>query len=256
MSDSWEVKIETVTACSKCAASVVVEIEPLVKAKIDALMKEYAHREWLGYLIGEGFRVKDIVIPNQTATATSVTDVVVPPEWPANIVIRGVIHSHHHMGIGFSGTDDEWINQNHDISILVNHNKMEAQVRQRTACGAMLISKADVRVVYPSTFSLEDFIAEAKERIAAPTYNQSYVYYGGNIKHTPHVVRRGGATRNANFREGGHGLFDGKDDVSLEEAITNYFAGQTAGQADGHDFTETVEGDDVARLFGFPEYLQ
>lgn len=161
--DAWEVKLDMVSACSKAPETILVLINPLAKTKIDLLMEKYKSREWLAYLVGKNNVVLDIVIPDQIASGASVTDVDFPNE--KNLPIIGVIHSHHNMGAGFSGTDDEWINQNHNISIVISHTGMKGQVRWKSPCGAMKIVPATIRLNIQVDYDRSAFLKEADEKI-------------------------------------------------------------------------------------------
>jgi len=161
--DAWEVKLDMVSACSKAPETILVLINPLAKTKIDLLMEKYKSKEWLAYLVGENNVVFDIVIPDQIASGASVTDVDFPNE--NNLPIIGVIHSHHNMAAGFSGTDDEWINQNHNISIVISHTGMKGQVRWKSPCGAMKIVPATIRLNIQVDYDKKAFLKEASEKI-------------------------------------------------------------------------------------------
>lgn len=175
--DGWEVKIDQVTDCSKAPNEINVSIELLAKEKIDKLMKKYPNIEWLAYLLGdkenEPYVVKDIFVPKQEVTSTRV-DKIDCPEYNTLPVI-GVIHSHHGMGNGFSGTDDEWINQNHNLSLCISHGGIAGQVRWRTPCGSRKIIKVKVKVKYPELdFDFDSWVKESSERINEKTYTYSY----------------------------------------------------------------------------------
>lgn len=177
----WETKIDEVGECSKAPKNVEVKISPIVKVKIEALMEEYKSIEWLAYLLGEGYSVKDIFIPEQTVTGGSVSDIKCDEfnELP----IIGVMHSHHGMGSFFSQTDDSYINQNHDISIVVSKDGTKGQVRWKTPCGAVKIVDAKISLDFDVNFDSEEFIENVKTKIKKKTYatvakNWNRVYYG------------------------------------------------------------------------------
>ncbi|HRR49283.1 MAG TPA: Mov34/MPN/PAD-1 family protein [Bacteroidales bacterium] len=165
--DEWEIKAECVTECSKAPKDVIIYFDPIVMAKIDSLMKKYPSREWLGYLIGKSdnpFNIMDLVIPVQTATSAHVDNVKFP-KLEEGMKVLGVIHSHHNMGVHFSGTDDKWINQNHDISVLVSHTDMKIQVRVIVPCGAKKIMEAKPKINYNLNYDEESFLKNAMENI-------------------------------------------------------------------------------------------
>jgi proteasome lid subunit RPN8/RPN11/DNA-directed RNA polymerase subunit RPC12/RpoP len=172
--DDWEVKLDIVKECSKVSdnGAAIVWIEPLAKVKIDALMGEYKSQEWLAYLLGvkEDRIVKDIFVPEQKATSARVDDVEC--EEFNNLSVIGVIHSHHGMGTGFSGTDHTYINQNHDISLVVAHTGIDGQVRTKVPCGALMISEAKIKLkLNVDNFDKDKFLEVAKENIKKPTFN-------------------------------------------------------------------------------------
>ncbi len=198
----WEQKTEDqpkcVTACGHYEKETIY-LEYLVKAKISALMKKYPSLEWLTYLIGdkENNIVKDMIIPNQKVTSGSVTEIQTDP----NIQIMGVVHSHHGMGLkDFSGIDHNFINGNHDISILVWHGGMKAQKRTTLPCGSTITSEVNVEFFYEN-FNVGDWNDEADDKIHEGTYqyeagewedgvfhpkpNQYVGPYTGPYSHTP-----------------------------------------------------------------------
>jgi len=179
--DAWEVEIDTVTECSKMPKSKEINVELLPKQKINRLMKKYPSIEWLAYLIGDKsdpYTVKDIFIPKQSVTGTSVKNIDCP-EWNTLSVI-GVIHSHHGMGNGFSGTDHEWINQNHDISLCIAKNGIAGQVRMKTPCGSIKIVPAKVVVKFPKIdYDFEKWMKESSEKISEPAYT-TYNFHTNN----------------------------------------------------------------------------
>jgi len=165
--DSWEVDLDIVEECGKaCTNGAIIWVKPLAKVKIDALMEEYKSREWLAYLLGdkESNTVEDIYIPEQVATAARVDDVECGEF--NDMPVIGVIHSHHSMGTGFSHTDHTYINQNHDISLVVSHTGIDGQIRHKVPCGALKISEIKVRMAFDIEFDKESFIKKAKENIS------------------------------------------------------------------------------------------
>ena len=171
--DDWEVKLDVVKECGKISdnGASIVWIEPLAKVKIDALMGEYKSQEWLAYLLGnkEDMTVKDIFIPEQAATSVRVDDIEC--EEFNNMPVIGVIHSHHGMGTGFSGTDNAYINQNHDISLVVAHTGIAGQVRSKVPCGALMITDAKIKLkLNIDNFDKDKFLEKAKANIKKPTY--------------------------------------------------------------------------------------
>lgn len=167
--DSWEVKIDTIKDCSKAPKKIIVFISQLAKCKIDSLMEEYNDKEWLAYLIGEDLTIDDIFVPTQKVSSTTINNVICPEYNDLKII--GVIHSHNDMGTNFSPTDDDWINQNHNISICISNNSINGQVRWKTPCGALKIIKAQIKPKVDINFDDKSFINNVKEKIKEITYN-------------------------------------------------------------------------------------
>ncbi len=179
--DSWEVKIDCVKECSKVPDKVTIWIHPLAKRKIDAMMGEYKSIEWLAYLVGkkEEREVFDIFVPEQDISAASV-DNIICAEYN-DIIPIGVIHSHHGMGHSFSGTDNEWINQNHDISLVISNTGIAGQCRLKTDCGAYKIVDVDVKLKVSIDFDDKKFLESIKDKLAKKTwtYTSGYENYDG-----------------------------------------------------------------------------
>jgi len=162
----WDSGLQIISACGKAPVSITVNITPTVKRKIDLLMAKYQNREWLAYLTGKDLTVDDMVVPKQVATSTSVSNIQYPAELKDKII--GVIHSHHSMGAFFSGTDHDYINGNHDISIVVSRNDIKAQVRWDTPCGGKIIVPAKVKIFLATSFNEEEFLKNADEMLQEP----------------------------------------------------------------------------------------
>ena len=177
--DSWEVEIDCVTECSKSPEKANVWFYPLAKRKVDTLMKEYSAIEWLAYLLGQkGSReVEDIFIPDQSISTARVDDVEC--EEYNNLSVIGVIHSHHSMGHNFSGTDHDYINGNHNISIVVSHSGLAGQFRFKTPCGAYKIIDVNVRLKVNLDFDDEKFIEAVKPKLTKKSYTTYYPSYQG-----------------------------------------------------------------------------
>lgn len=174
--ESWEVEIDCVESCSKAPDKINIWFYPLAKRKIDTLMKEYTNIEWLAYLLGvKGSRdVEDIFIPDQSISAARVDDIEC--EEYNNLSIIGVVHSHHTMGHTFSSTDHDYINGNHDISIVISNSGLAGQFRFKTACGAYKIIEVNVRLKVDLDFNDEEFLESVKPKLTKKTYTS---YYSG-----------------------------------------------------------------------------
>ena len=166
--DTWEVKLDVIEDCSKAPKKVDVFISQLAKCKIDVLMEKYKGKEWLAYLIGKDMIIEDIFIPDQVITSSTISNVNCP-EYNKLLVI-GVIHSHNSMGTNFSGTDNEWINQNHNISICISDNSISGQTRWKTPCGSLKIVNINIKTKVDIDFSAKNYFESIKEKIKEKTY--------------------------------------------------------------------------------------
>jgi proteasome lid subunit RPN8/RPN11 len=179
--DSWEVEIDCVEACSKAPEKVNIWFHPLAKRKVDTLMKEYTSIEWLAYLLGKKNtrEIEDIFIPDQSISTARVDDVECDEY--NNLSVIGVIHSHHSMGHSFSGTDHDYINGNHDISIVISHSGLAGQFRFKTPCGSYKIIEANIRLKVHLDFDDEKFIESVKPKLTKKTFvtNTYGAGYGG-----------------------------------------------------------------------------
>jgi hypothetical protein len=178
--DYWEVEIECVTACSKVSQSVDVFISKQARQKAMLFMKWAKAREWLAYLVGEkkddGYHIHDLHLPDQRTSSTLV-DRVNTDEYN-KIKIIGVIHSHHEMGAGdadrpsFSGHDAEFINSNHNLSLLAGKDrekggfKVVGIARVQTPCGGFMKIKANVKPMKEKRSDEEQaLLDEFKEKV-------------------------------------------------------------------------------------------
>jgi hypothetical protein len=159
----WETEIDMISDCSKAPETIDIFINPLSKDKIEYLMEKFKNIEWLAYLVGEDTTITDIYIPKQHVSAGSVTDI--DSSICNRMPIIGVIHSHHGMGNGFSGTDDNWINQNNDISLCISNEGINGQMRWKTPCGSLKIVKAVVKLKIDVDYDKEAFNKVIEENI-------------------------------------------------------------------------------------------
>lgn len=173
--DSWECKLDTVKVCGKTPDNITVKISPLVKRKINFLMGKFPNLEWLAYLVGSNYIVEDLFIPNQTVTAGSVNVDADTPQSEKPII--GVIHSHHTMGSFFSGTDDAYINMNHNISIVVSNKGMKAQARIKTPCGALKTIEAKIVIDLQVDLDEKLFEESVDEKVTTPFTGYKGTWY-------------------------------------------------------------------------------
>jgi hypothetical protein len=151
--DGWENTNEDLKIVNECGRKPIepinVYFNRLAYSKVQYLMKKFRSCEWLAYLIGDKNNryIKDIFIPSQEASSGAINNV-----GPKPVGTIGVIHSHHSMGAFFSGTDDAFINQNNDISIVIAHSGIKAMVKWTTPCGYKLETEGNVIVEKENLF--------------------------------------------------------------------------------------------------------
>ncbi len=170
----WKVKKENNCNSVQCSLlkKPVVFLEPAPRHKIELLMKEYPHQEWLGYLVGrvsekENFFVEDLSIPPHTEVSAGSAEAE-PFHIPEDCI--GVIHSHHTMGAFHSGTDKSYVDKNFLISITVARKgeelEFDAISYQTTLCGKGITISCSVKYVSPKPlFDTDEFLKGAKANV-------------------------------------------------------------------------------------------
>ena len=176
----WKVDRDDISGleCSLVQTKIIY-IEPIPRQKIEYLMSEYPHQEWMGYMVGEiqGNKVymQDLSIPIH-ALATGGMAEAVPFSEPDGCV--GVIHSHHSMGAFHSGTDQEYVDKNYPVSVTVAFSKsvvnkdmrkleFDATCYLRTPCGKGTTKKCETKYVMSEPlFDRDTFLTEAKGSIS------------------------------------------------------------------------------------------
>ena len=174
----WDSGIKIIQNCGHMnTPEYLIRFSQIAHEKIECLKRSYPSLEWLAYLEGrvdheahEVF-VDDLIIPeSQVVTSGHVGEVEYG--WDEGKEICGVIHSHNTMGAFFSGTDDAYINQNHDVSVCVSTSRGReicAQVRTKTPCGSYLINeKIRFKIDYTTTLNEKEFVAMFTPRIRTP----------------------------------------------------------------------------------------
>jgi len=149
----WDSEMKFVSCCGELPDNFTIKFEPKVYAKIDILMEKKTNIEWLAFLLGdikwneEIAVVSDLYIPDSQSVTTGHVDDIECDSTIRNELI-GVIHSHHKMGCFFSKDDWEYLNNNHNISIVISnkdgYNEFKSVVRYKTKCGSYTHIDADV----------------------------------------------------------------------------------------------------------------
>ena len=188
----WEVEVDCVTECSKAPDKIIVFMGLIAKVKIDALMKEMPSIEWFAYLLGKkeenDFIVEDIHVPDQSVTQTSVSDINCPEY--NKLPIIGAMHSHHGMGNGFSGHDHEYVNGNHNLSLVIAENGIAGQARWTTPCGALKVVDVVIKPKFDIDFDEAGFIKATMPNIKKQSYNTT-TYHAGRGGYIPAHARAG-----------------------------------------------------------------
>ena len=186
----WDAELEVIDTTNKDnpVDAFKINIKQFVREKIEYLMDKFPNTEWLAYLVGEkindnDYLITDLIVPSQTATSGNVYDV--KHDWnrsEANVV--GVIHSHHTMGAFFSGTDDAYINQNHDISIVVStsqSSKIESQLRIKVTNDRFLLITPTIVLLSENLIDEVEFDKEIEKNISTPApVKFDYEKYSGH----------------------------------------------------------------------------
>jgi len=153
-----------------------IEIPWDIFSKILLLVKQYS-TEWLAYLDYEetdrGFIVKDMIIPEQKVTSSSVS--VSDPDIGVG---KGVIHYHPFKnGAWHSSTDEEYVNCNHPFSIVVDNDfDFKAKISVEVPCGSILTGDGKVSILL--TGEIEKFLEDTGKKIEEKQYYKAYSDYG------------------------------------------------------------------------------
>jgi hypothetical protein len=212
----WDAGIKIIEDCGHIKSpAYLIRFSQKAHEQIECLKRSYPSLEWLAYLEGSvdhvarEVKIGSLIIPDsQIVSAAHVGQVEY--SWDQGKQICGVIHSHNTMGAFFSGTDDAYINQNHDVSICVSTavgREICAQVRVKTPCGSYIINNnIKFKIDYSSVLDEAAFIAEFSPRILT----ERSVRY---TKYNPvHNNRKG--VLGANNAHGGKG-----DDADTESTV-------------------------------------
>lgn len=155
MNGIWDSGMDFVNCCGKLPNNFSVKFLPKVYIKINTLMEKKNNIEWLTFLLGyidwdnDYAVVEDLHIPeSQSVSAGDVDDIDCDDSVRRKII--GVMHSHHKMGCFFSGDDWNYLNNNHDISIVVSNKNSKTEfksvVRFKTPCGSYSHVESNVQI--------------------------------------------------------------------------------------------------------------
>ncbi len=175
----WDTGITCIDACHHIKEKIKLRLTVETYLKLEHLQKEFPDVEFLVYGNAEQqtdgiFLIKDIVVPKQTVAMASVDDVECDNHY--NTVI------HKHPGDtpgGFSHDDDEYVNLNHDFSLLIGSkdlSKIMGVGRKKTDCGKWMRVPLDINVEFPAIsdkFFLSSVTNITKKVYGTTVYNQN-----------------------------------------------------------------------------------
>lgn len=175
--DVWDSKISYIKECPHIKP-VHIDISSDVYFKLRHLQEMFSDVEFTVYanavLKEDGsYHISDIVIPKQKVGTASVDDIIVDGNYNTAI--------HKHPGAapgGFSGIDDEYINSNHDFSLLIGSTDLKTVVgvgRIMTTCKKYMRVPVEVNfTVVPIT---DAFFLESTKNIEKTVEKKLYTSY-------------------------------------------------------------------------------
>lgn len=147
--------------CPK-ATDEIIDVSFEAASKVIALLR-VVKKEFIVALYGhdddDGIRVMEVTCPPQYASATEceIKTGEFPPEKLNGYDFLGLAHSHAGMTTFWSGTDDKAIT-NYRVNIEVNEKlDVKAAVRKKLECGALMLVKAQVRLIVDNVWAEEAF---------------------------------------------------------------------------------------------------
>lgn len=172
----WDTGITCIDTCHHIKEKIKLHITVDTILKLEHLQKEFPDVEFLVYGNAEQqpngiFLIKDIVVPKQTVGMATVDDVECDNHY--NTVI------HKHPGDtpgGFSHDDEEYVNLNHDFSLLIGSkdlSKIMGVGRKKTDCGKWMRVPLDINVDFPAIS--DKFFLSSVSNITKKVYG-TYVY--------------------------------------------------------------------------------
>lgn len=172
----WDTGITCIDDCHHKSEKIKLCISLDTYLKLEHLQKAFADVEFLVYANAElqtdgAFLIKDIIIPKQTVGMASVDDVQCDNHF--NTVI------HKHPGDapgGFSRDDEEYVNMNHDFSLLIGSKNLSNVIgvgRKKTDCGRWIRIPLDIDINVPEisdTFFLSSVNNIEKKKFTQTVY--------------------------------------------------------------------------------------
>ena len=174
---------EVITRCPHENMRVKMELTGSAVLKLRYLQDKFKDVEFLVYgnatkIDNFSYVLDDIVVPEQVVGPVSVDNILTKGNYNC------VLHKHPGNSTGFSGTDEQYINSNHDFSIVICNdsklNNINGMASIQIECGRYMKAKLDINVVIPTSKD-EAFIKSAGENIKIAITEQKFLskIFGG-----------------------------------------------------------------------------
>lgn len=209
-------------SCPYVVRDVLFTIEAYEQVK--ALMHHVKGTEWLAYLDGhydtyERPVVMGLRVPPQQVTGSTV-DVL---QWVPSPTHLGVMHSHGHLACDFSGTDHDYINANHRLSVLARLDpkaniEMTCEYKETVACGITMRTSPRVLVMEQQVPGMDNWLEGALGNIQKRPVQ--VVHVGTTVKSTTGRQPQDGEVRyfgsTAYVRDAENGWWTPLEDMEAE----------------------------------------
>lgn len=248
---------EKFIACPKYNKTIDVYLPFKIDYFIRCITDMIKTDEWLGYLLGfkveaDGdtyYEVEEIRIPKQEVTGGSVDNITPIPieEVPEGLMVIGTVHLHP-FGSGpsfLSGTDEEYIGGNHDVTIVTSPTyDYTCKIRKNLPCGDKVWAPGKVIIDEPPIEGVPELLAIAKANI------QKHVF---TPQPQPHFH---GDTLNAYQPQGGYwenGFWHSYQPYKAPEGtpVTETFTEKT-----DTTITKATSDDGPAEILNMTDYLK
>lgn len=157
---------ECISECPHKNMRAKIELNGDAVLKLRYLQDKFKDVEFLVYgnarkLDNLSYLLEDIVVPEQIVGVASVNNISIIGTY------NTVIHKHPGNSTGFSSTDEEFVNANHDFSIVIGNdsklNRINGMATIQVECGRYMKAKLDIDVVIPRSKDAE--FAKSTEKI-------------------------------------------------------------------------------------------
>lgn len=178
--------LQCINECPYKTNGLTMLIYPMVASKLVYLQNKFKHNEFLAAgnaekINDKAYLLTDITVPAQTVGSASVDNIVY--DKPYNTVI------HKHPGAnpgGFSHSDEETLNSNHDFSIVIGSDGlggMKGVARIKVECGRYMKTDLEVNIYLPDVMKDDTFIKSIENiKEKYNTKKNDVVYYPNREK--------------------------------------------------------------------------